>query len=83
MDSNDRDRLSEARKELDIMLKEDELKDAVLLIYANKQDLPNAVNVQEITEKVLAEHVNDQGRSWVVQVSICRGYCEAPRADFF
>ena len=34
------------------MLKEDELKDVMLLVLANKQDLPNAMSVQEITEKL-------------------------------
>ena len=37
MDSNDRERIGEAREELMRMLAEDELRDAVLLIFANKQ----------------------------------------------
>ena len=37
VDSNDRERVGEARDELHRMLQEDELRDAVLLIYANKQ----------------------------------------------
>ena len=36
-DSNDRERVSEAKDELSGMLAEDELKDAVLLVFANKQ----------------------------------------------
>ncbi|MCL7052156.1 hypothetical protein MKW94_000569, partial [Papaver nudicaule] len=44
VDSNDRDRVVEARDELHRMLNEDELRDAVLLVFANKQDLPNASN---------------------------------------
>merc|ERR1711981_1284307 len=43
IDSNDRDRMQEAKAELDNLLKEDELKDAVVLVFANKQDLPNAM----------------------------------------
>ena len=39
-DSNDRDRVVEAREELQRMLNEDELRDALLLVFANKQDLP-------------------------------------------
>lgn len=31
---------------------EDELKGAVLLVFANKQDLPNALSVGELTEKL-------------------------------
>lgn len=37
MDSNDRERVGEARDELTRMLNEDELRDATLLIFANKQ----------------------------------------------
>lgn len=37
VDSNDRERCSEAREELERMLAEDELRDAVLLVFANKQ----------------------------------------------
>lgn len=40
VDSNDRDRVVEAREELQRMLNEDELRDASLLVFANKQDLP-------------------------------------------
>jgi small GTP-binding protein len=39
VDSNDRERIGEAREELMRMLAEDELRDAVLLIFANKQVL--------------------------------------------
>lgn len=41
VDSNDVDRISVAKNELERMLSEDELRDAVLLVFANKQDLPN------------------------------------------
>merc|ERR550532_3924194 len=40
VDSNDRDRIEDAREELTKMLQEDEMRDAVLLVFANKQDLP-------------------------------------------
>ncbi|KAF2286674.1 hypothetical protein GH714_023469 [Hevea brasiliensis] len=52
VDSNDRDRVVEARDELHRMLNEDELRDALLLVFANKQDLPNAMNAAEITDKL-------------------------------
>jgi ADP-ribosylation factor-like protein 1 len=32
------------------MLEEEELKDAVLLVYANKQDMPGAMSVTEVSE---------------------------------
>ncbi|EDM04600.1 ADP-ribosylation factor 1, isoform CRA_d [Rattus norvegicus] len=42
VDSNDRERVNEAREELMRMLAEDELRDAVLLVFANKQLPPSA-----------------------------------------
>jgi hypothetical protein len=65
VDSNDRDRIGEARDELHRMLNEDELRDAVLLVFANKQDLPNAMNAAEITDK-LGLHALRQ-RQWYIQ----------------
>ena len=50
VDSNDRERVGEAREELMRMLAEDELRDAVLLVFANKQDLPNAMNAAEVSK---------------------------------
>ena len=63
VDSNDRDRVVEAREELQRMLNEDELRDALLLVFANKQDLPNAMNAAGITDK-LGLHSLRQ-RAWV------------------
>ena len=67
VDSNDRERVSEAREELQRMLNEDELRDALLLVFANKQDLPNAMNAAEITDK-LGLHSLRQ-RSWYIQAT--------------
>ena len=50
VDSNDRERAAEARDELQRMLAEDELREAVLLVFANKQDLPGALSLHEIQE---------------------------------
>jgi ADP-ribosylation factor protein 1 len=67
VDSNDRERITEAREELEKMLNEDELRDAVALIFANKQDLPNAMSVAEITDK-LGLHALRQ-RKWFIQAA--------------
>lgn len=40
IDSNDRDRLEEARSELARIIQDREMKDALLLVFANKQDIP-------------------------------------------
>lgn len=67
VDSNDRERIGEARDELMRMLSEDELRDAVVLVFANKQDLPNAMNAAEITDK-LGLHSLRQ-RTWYIQAT--------------
>ncbi|EDW26315.1 GL24385 [Drosophila persimilis] len=50
VDSNDRERIEEARDELRRMMVEDELR--VLLIFANKEDLPNAMSAAEVADKL-------------------------------
>ncbi|KAJ7620278.1 ADP-ribosylation factor 3, isoform CRA_a [Roridomyces roridus] len=52
VDPSDRERISEAREELQRMLNEDNLRDALLLVFANKQDLPNAMTAAEVTDKL-------------------------------
>ncbi|XP_011298532.1 ADP-ribosylation factor 2 [Diachasma alloeum] len=65
VDSNDRERIAEAERELANMLKEDELRDAVLLVFANKQDLPNAMTAAELTDKLGLNAL--RGRHWYIQ----------------
>jgi ADP-ribosylation factor protein 1 len=65
VDSNDRERISEAAEELNKMLNEDELRDAALLVFANKQDLPNAMSVAEITDKLGLHQL--RSRKWYIQ----------------
>merc|ERR1711862_588003 len=65
VDSNDRDRVEDAKEELNKMLNEDEMREAVLLVFANKQDLPNAMPAAEVTEK-LGLH-NMRNRQWYIQ----------------
>ena len=50
------------------MLAEDELREAVLLIFANKQDLPNAMNAAEITDKLGLHSLRN--RNWYIQVRL-------------
>merc|ERR1712014_71769 len=52
VDSNDRDRVEDAREELMKVLDDDEMRDAILLVFANKQDLPKAMSAAEVTEKL-------------------------------
>jgi|EP01096_Ripella_sp_DP13-Kostka_P018291 ADP-ribosylation factor 1/2 len=48
VDSNDTNRLKEARLELWRVLESPELSAAVVLVFANKQDLPNALSAEEV-----------------------------------
>jgi len=65
VDSNDRERIGEAREELNRMLNEDELRDAVLLVFCNKQDLPNALQATEVTSKLGLQQMRN--RRWFIQ----------------
>jgi len=67
VDSNDRERVTESAEELSKMLQEDELKDAVILVFANKQDLPNAMAVSELTDKLGLHGLRN--RTWYVQAT--------------
>lgn len=67
VDSNDRERVVEAEKELHNMLNEDELRDAVVLVFANKQDLPNAMTAAELTDKLRLNSLHN--RKWYIQAT--------------
>uniref|UniRef100_A0A8C2DDR6 ADP-ribosylation factor n=1 Tax=Cyprinus carpio TaxID=7962 RepID=A0A8C2DDR6_CYPCA len=67
VDSSDHDRIETAAEELNAMLEEDEMRDAVLLVLANKQDLPKAMPVHELTDR-LGLHTL-RGRQWFVQAT--------------
>ena len=59
IDSSNKDRIFEARDEIHNLLTNEEAKLVPCLIFANKQDLPEAVKGQEITEMLgLLDHVN-------------------------
>jgi len=64
VDSSDQERVAVAKEELQRMLGEPDLKDAVLLVLANKQDL-GVMSVAEVTEK-LGLHTL-RGRDWYIQ----------------
>eukprot|EP00913_Durusdinium_trenchii_P010716 g10054.t1 len=55
VDSSDRDRISDAKEELEKMLQEQEMENAALLVLANKQDLPNAMTPAELGSYRLVE----------------------------
>nr|CAB3222738.1 ADP-ribosylation factor 3 [Phallusia mammillata] len=67
VDCSDEDRIEEAKDELHRIINDREMRDAVLLVFANKQDLPNALTPSQITHKLgLHGMTNHQ---WKVQPS--------------
>ncbi len=64
VDSSDKDRVDIAREELQRMLGEEELRDAILLVFANKQDM-GVMSVPEITERLGLHSL--KGREWFIQ----------------
>ncbi|CAD0049203.1 unnamed protein product [Aureobasidium pullulans] len=65
IDSTDVDRLSTAADELSAMLNEEELRDAALLVFANKQDQPGAKGAGDISEALRLGELKD--RNWTIQ----------------
>jgi ADP-ribosylation factor-like protein 1 len=64
IDSTDIDRLATAAEELSAMLNEEELRDAALLVFANKQDQPGARGAGDISEALRLGELKD--RNWSI-----------------
>ena len=65
MDSTDTERLEIAKAELFAMLEEEDLKDAILLIMANKQDAKGALSSKELSEAMGLAQIRN--RQWSIQ----------------
>ena len=76
VDSNDRERIGQARDELHKMMAEDQLRDAVLLVFANKQDMPNCMPAPDVQEKLGLAALRQ--RSWYIQ-----GCCATTAAGLY
>ena len=70
VDSCDRDRVSQAAEEIHRLMAEDQLKDSLLLVYLNKQDLPNAMKSSECIEKLQLHKLTN--RKWYAQPTVAR-----------
>lgn len=64
IDSNDRARIDEARQELHRIILDREMKEALLLVFANKQDIPGSMTPTEVTEKLRLGQLKE--RTWYV-----------------
>jgi len=65
VDSCDKERLGVAKQELIAMLEEEELKDAILLVFANKQDSKGALNAQQVSDGLGLCDIRN--RQWSIQ----------------
>merc|ERR1712151_1321483 len=65
VDSADSERMPVAKGELAAMLEEDDLKDSILLVFANKQDQKGAMNAQQISDALGLPEVRT--RQWSIQ----------------
>merc|ERR1712048_876310 len=65
VDINDRERIEVARDELITILNETEMRDAAVLVFANKHDLPNSMSAAEVTQKLGLREVRNQ--PWFIQ----------------
>ena len=64
VDSNDKARMEEAKAEMTSLLQTPELTDAVVLVFANKQDLPGALSPSEVSA---ALELPSLTHSWYIQ----------------
>lgn len=65
VDSDNRERINEAKVELAKILSDVEMKDAVVLVFANKSDIEKCMDVYEITEQLGLKEM--QNRAWHVE----------------
>lgn len=67
VDSADKERLSVARRELNRLLHAEELKDATVLVFANKQDLSGAFDAKQVAAEL---HLDTLPNQWWIQPCI-------------
>ncbi|XP_032081678.1 ADP-ribosylation factor-like protein 14 [Thamnophis elegans] len=66
VDSSDKRHLEESKKELELILRHDSIKNVPVVVLANKQDLPGALSAEEVTEKLNMKK-QCQNQNWYVQ----------------
>eukprot|EP00746_Dinoflagellata_sp_MGD_P003387 gnl/MRDRNA2_/MRDRNA2_106586_c0_seq1.p1 gnl/MRDRNA2_/MRDRNA2_106586_c0~~gnl/MRDRNA2_/MRDRNA2_106586_c0_seq1.p1 ORF type:complete len:181 (-),score=49.53 gnl/MRDRNA2_/MRDRNA2_106586_c0_seq1:272-814(-) len=73
VDSSDKNRLTECNEELQALLKEETLAKKPMLVFANKQDLANALPAEDVTSTLNLDEISD--RIWTIQA------CSAKTAE--
>lgn len=64
VDSSDTERIGTSAAEFHAILGEDELKEALILVYANKQDLPQALDDAAVAEGLGLSNIKN--RDWAI-----------------
>jgi ADP-ribosylation factor-like protein 1 len=64
VDSSDVERLGTSKEEFHAILDEEELKNALVLVYANKQDLPGALTEAQVAEGLGLHDIKN--RDWAI-----------------
>lgn len=65
VDSSDIERIETAKAELHAMLGEEDLKDSILLVFANKQDIKGALNAAQVSERLGLDTI--RSRQWSIR----------------
>ncbi|KAM6453491.1 ADP-ribosylation factor-like protein 5B isoform 2-T2 [Liasis olivaceus] len=91
IDSTDRERLTVTKEELYKMLAHEDLRNAAVLIFANKQDIKNSMSTSEISKFLTLSSIRDH--PWHIQGccaltgegSVCHNYisCRPGTAESF
>lgn len=72
VDSCDHERMQIAKRELMSIIEEEELKNAVVCVFANKQDMPQAMTTADIAEAMGLSSIVD--KKWtIIATSALRG----------
>jgi small GTP-binding protein len=74
VDSSNVARIKESKEQLEKLLRNESLKNAIVLILANKSDLPNSMSTNEVIAKLELIETVGESRPWFVQrVSALKG----------
>ncbi|CAM9128232.1 unnamed protein product [Ectocarpus fasciculatus] len=69
VDASDPSRVEEAKEELNAIMSHDLIRNATLLVYANKQDLPGSMTTAQVVEKLEISKTM-RNRPWHVQGTV-------------
>ena len=78
IDSNDRERIGEIKDEIFSFINDEEqLKDVLFMVLANKQDLPNAMSVEEVAKGIELDRIKQKHNIFGTVATTGEGLYEA------